>query len=215
MYSSTQLLYLLVLFLVTSFSIFLCVKKERKGQEYLYIYLSLTLALEFLMYIFQILFKSSSDFEILYNAYFLFCAIFFLKYFNRGQERGLVRLNSIIFCIFCILYVLFVVENYWEINQGVAIIFALTYILYGLIWFYGKLMNPNLIKIWNEPKFWISSAFLFWGVFFILRVIPRYLFDRIDNEVLIVSQSLFFIINIIFYLFFLVSLVKYDKKNGG
>lgn len=214
MYSSFQLAYMIVLFLVACFSILLCIKNGKRQQDFLCVYLVITFCLEFSMYVFQIYFKSSSDFEILYNAYCLFCAIFFLKYFNRGQERGLVRLNIIIFCIFCILYALFIVENYWKINQGVAIIFALIYILYGLIWFYGKLMNPNLIKIWNEPKFWISSAFLFWGVFFILRVIPRYLFDRVDDQVLIISQSLFFTINTLFYLFFLVSLIKYDKKNG-
>ncbi|WP_155845042.1 hypothetical protein [Chryseobacterium daeguense] len=100
-------------------------------------------------------------------------------------------------------------------NQVIGISFALIYILYSLIWFYGKIKNPSLEKITNDPKFWIASGLLFWGVFFILRIIPRYFFNKVDGEVLIVSQSFFFIINIFFYLLFLISLIKYSKNNGS
>jgi len=214
MYTSSQLAYLLVLFLVVSYSVFLCIKNGQKQQEFLCIYLSITFCLEFLMYIFQIYFKSSADFGFLYNLYILFCGIFFLIYFNKNQDKILRRVNTVIFSAFSLIYVFFIFKNYKEVNQVIAIAFALVYILYSLIWFYGKIKNPNLNSITDDPKFWVSCGLLFWGVFFILRIIPRYFFDKVNDEVLITSQSFFFIINIILYSLFFVSLRKYNLNNG-
>ncbi|SDQ33034.1 hypothetical protein SAMN05421664_1174 [Chryseobacterium soldanellicola] len=215
MYTGTQLAYLLVLFLVASFSVFLWIKNGRKQQKFLCIYLGITFSLEFLMYIFQIYFKSSANFGFLYNIYILFCAFFFLKYFNKNQDKSLIILNTSIFSWFVFVYVFYIFKNYREVNQVIGISFALVYIFYSLIWFYSKIKNPSLEKITNEPKFWIASGLLFWGVFFILRIIPRYLFNKIDEEVLIISQSFFFIINIFFYVLFLISLIKYSKNHGS
>ncbi len=215
MYTGTQLAYLFVLFLVVSYSVFLWIKNGEKQQEFLCIYLGITFSLEFLMYIFQIYFKSSTDFGFLYNIYILFCAFFFLKYFNKNQDRSLITINTGVFSVFVFVYIFYIFKNYREVNQVIGISFALIYILYSLIWFYGKIKNPSLEKITNDPKFWIASGLLFWGVFFILRIIPRYFFNKVDGEVLIVSQSFFFIINIFFYLLFLISLIKYSKNNGS
>lgn len=214
MYSGFQLTYMIILFLVAFFSIFLCVKNGRKQQEFICFYLIITFCLEFLMYIFQIYFNSSTNFGLFYNIYILFCALFFLNYFNKKQVRELMKINNVVFGIFGVFYIYYIFKNYKEVNQVIGICFALLYILYGLFWLYGKLKYPNLIAIWDEPRFWISCGFLFWGVFFILRVIPRYLLYKINNEGLIIFQSIFFTINIIFYLFFFVSLIKYNRLNG-
>lgn len=213
MYSSLQFIYLTILFLVASFSLFLCFKKGKKHQEFLCFYLGISFLLEFLMYVFQLIFKSSANFGFLYNLYILFCSIFFLGYFNRNQNRNLTKINNAIFSLLLLVYLFFIFKNYQEVNQVIGIAFALVYIFYSLIWFYGKIKYPNLKSITNDPKFWISFALLFWGVFFILRIIPRYLFSKIDAEVLIVSQSFFFIVNCIFYSLFFVSLIKYNKSN--
>lgn len=211
MYSNIQIIYLIILFLVATYSIFLC-KNGKKQQEFLCIYMSITFCLEFLMFIFQIFFKSSADFGFLYNLYILFCAIFFLMYFNKKQGRSLKRINNIVFLVFSLIYVFFIIKNHREISQVIGISFALIYIIYSLIWFYSKIKDPNLNSIANDPKFWVSCGLLFWGVFFILRIIPRYLFNEVDREILIVSQSFFFVINIFFYVSFFISLLKYKKR---
>lgn len=213
MYSNFQLVYMIILFLVASFSIFLCIKNGRKQQEFICFYLGITFCLEFLMYIFQICFKSSTNFGFLYNIYILLCTLFFLNYYNRKQVRELIKMNNVVFGIFIVFYIYYIFKNYKEVNQVIGICFALLYILYSLFWFYGKLKYPDLIGIWDEPKFWISCGLLFWGVFFILRIIQRYLLNEINNEGLIVFQSIFFIVNMLFYLLFFVSLIKYNKIN--
>ncbi len=214
MYSDFQLAYLIILFLVASFSLILCIRNGKKQQEFLCLYLGLTFILEFLMYIVQIYFKTTANFGFLYNAYILFCTLFFLIYFNRGQDVVLVKINNVIFFLFLIIYLGFILKNYKEVNQTIGIAFSLVYILYSLIWFYGKLKRPNTRSIMQDPKFWISCGLLFWGVFFVLRIIPRYVFDKIDDKVLIASQSFFFIVNIIFYSLFFISLSKYTKKHN-
>lgn len=212
MYSGFQLTYLITLFLVASFSIVLCIQRGKKQQEFLCLYLGLTFALEFLMYIFQIYFKSSANFGFLYNVYILFCSLFFLIYYSRRQHNTLRKINTYIFFLFFTIYLIFIFNNYREVNQIIAVSFSMIYILYSLVWFCGKLKFPNTEKIIHDPKFWVSCGLLFWGVFFILRIIPRYLFNKVDDEVLIISQSFFFVINILFYCVFFISLIKYNKK---
>ncbi len=212
MYTSSQLAYLLVLFLVVSFSFFLYLKKGGRQQDFLCFYLGASFILEFLMLIFQIYFGSSAKFGFLYNIYILFCPLFFLFYFNRNQNSFVIKLNTAVFIIFIIIFLSFIFKNYQEVNQTIGISFSLIYIIYSLIWFYGKLKHPSEKIIMDDPKFWVSCGLLFWGVFFILRIIPRYLFNEVDNKTLIVSQSFFFVINILFYISFFISLLKY-KKN--
>jgi hypothetical protein len=212
MYSGFQITYLIALLLVASFSIFLCIKKGGGKQEFLCFYLGASFILEFLMLIFQIYFGSSAKFGFLYNIYILLCPLFFLFYFNRNQDTFLVKVNTLIFMVFAVIFLSFIFNNYQEVNQTIGISFSLVYILYGLIWFYGKIRYPNEKKMMNDPKFWISCGLLLWGVFFILRIIPRYLFNEVDGEVLIVSQSFFFVINILFYISFFISLLKYNKQ---
>lgn len=212
MYSTLQLAYSFVLFLVASFSIFMYIKKDGRKQDFLYIYLGVSFCLEFGMFVLQTHFSSTSSFGFLYNAYILFCSFFFLKYYNQGQRRGFIVLNNIIFLLFLIIYTMFLYKSYKEVNQVIGISFSLVYILYSLIWMYGKLKYPDFKSITADPKFWISCALLFWGVFFLLRIIPRYLFNQMDVQVLIISQSFFFVINIFFYFLFFIGLIKYLKK---
>lgn len=202
MYSSLPLIYLLVLFLVAFFSILLLSKRGGKQQDFLYVYLGVSFSLECLMFLLQEILNDNSEFGIFYNIYIVFCSLFFLKYFNRAQKREFVRSNTLIFLLFLILYSIFFLKSCKEVNQTIGISFALVYIIYSLIWLYGKLKYPDSESITSDPKFWIACALLFWGVFFLLRIIPRYLFDKIDNQVLIISQSFFFW-NKYYFLFFI------------
>lgn len=211
MYSEFQLAYLFVLFTVTSFSIYLYLNKVKK-QEGLYIYLTISFFLDFLMFILQMLYKSTAQFGFLYNIYIFFCAFFFMIYFNRNQSKNLKILNKLIFCCFLLIFFVTIISNFIEINQVIGMSFGFLYIFYSLIWFYGKIMYPDNKSILDDSKFWVSSGLLFWGVFFILRIIPRYLFSKVDGQLLIVSQSFFFCVNIIFYSLLFISLLKYNKK---
>lgn len=212
MYTQFQLAYLLALFFVTFFSIYLYLKEEKK-QELLVVYLSISFLLDFLMFILQIFFTTTAEFGFLYNIYILFSGVFFLIYFNRNQIIKLKKLNTLIFGCFVTTFLVSIFNNFVEVNQIIGLSFAFLYILYSLIWFYGKIMSPDKKSIMDDPKFWVSSGLLFWGVFFILRIIPRYLFNKVDAELLIMSQSFFFWVNIIFYSILFISLLKY-KKDG-
>lgn len=211
MYVILQHIYLLVLFLVAFYSLYLRLIKG-KQQDFLSVYLGITLFVEILMYVIYEFFNDNSNFGFLYNGYIFFCAYFFLKYFNRNQKIEFVRLNNINFSIFVIVYAVFILKNYQEVNQIIGISFSMIYIIYSLIWFYGKLKYPDSNTITDDSKFWISTALLFWSVFFILRIIPRYLFSKIDDDLLLTSQSFFFIINSVFYLLLFVSIMKYSKR---
>lgn len=212
MYTALQISYLIILFLVVSLSVLLCIRKGGKQQDFLYIYLGVSFSIEFLMYMIQIYLTDNANFGFLYNIYILFCTFFFLSFFNENQKKEFTVLNKAAFLLFLLIYIVFIFKNYREVNQVIGISFSLLYILYSLIWLYGKIKYPNLKSILDDPKFWVSCALLFWGVFFILRIIPRYLFDKLDEQTLIISQSFFFIINIIFYLLFFLALIKYNKE---
>lgn len=212
MYAEFQFAYLSVLFFVTVFSVCLVMKKVQ--QEYLYIYLTVSFLLDFLMYCFQLCFTSTANFGFLYNIYILFCGVFFLIYFNRDQTKHLKTITTLFFCAFLATFSIYIFNGFVEINQVIGIAFSFLYISYSMIWFYGKIMKPNKESILDDPKFWVSCGLLFWGVFFILRVIPRYLFDKVDEQLLLVSQLFFFIINMVFYSLLFVSLLKYKKKTN-
>jgi len=214
MYSEFQLAYLTVLFMVTTFSVFLSLKKQ-KEQEFLYIYLIVSCLLDFLMFVLQKNYMSTAKFGFLYNIYILFCALFFLVYFNKNQSKNLKILNRLIFTGFLLVFSVSIFHNFMEINQIVGMSFAFLYILYSLSWFYGKIMDSDQKSILDDARFWVSGGLLFWGVFFILRIIPRYLFSKVDAQFLIFSQSFFFFVNIIFYSLLFVSLLKYKKKQDG
>lgn len=212
MYLALPFIYLSILFLVAFFSILLLMKRGGKQQDFLCLYLCISFSLECLMFLIQRFFNDNSTFGFLYNIYILFCSFFFLKYFNREQKREFTLFSNIIFLSFFILYIIFFYKSYKEVNQAIGISFALVYIIYSLLYFYGKIKYPDSKSITSDPKFWVSCALLFWGVFFLLRIIPRYLFDKMDEQVLIISQSFFLVINILFYSFFFISLIKYSKK---
>ncbi|KQW98810.1 hypothetical protein ASC72_11785 [Flavobacterium sp. Root420] len=79
-----------------------------------------------------------------------------------------------------------------------------------MLWFYQKIAFPSKDKIIDDPNFWTSTALLLWSCFFIFRVIPRYFFDTIDKDFLILLRELVYIINSIMYLLFFKALMKYE-----
>lgn len=210
LYSIFQIVYLLVLFSTVCIALYFL--KKGMSLEFLWLYLSVSFGLDFLMFVLQFFFITTVKLGYLYNLYIVFSAYFFLNYFNKSLSRPLKRINYLFFSSFLLLFVFFVFENFYEVNQKNGIAFSMLYIVYSLIWFYSKIQSPDQVSIMEDSKFWVASGLLLWAVFFILRIIPRYLFSKVDHELLVLSQSFFFVINILFYSLLFVAILKYNRK---
>ncbi|WP_141395620.1 hypothetical protein [Chryseobacterium timonianum] len=96
-------------------------------------------------------------------------------------------------------------------DYKIGIVLSLFYICTALFWMGNRIVNVDNRKITEHPKFWISVGLIVWSSFFILRSIPMYLFETIDEEFQKMLRALFYIVNIVFYILFFVALLKSKK----
>lgn len=89
---------------------------------------------------------------------------------------------------------------------------AMSYITLSFLWFFQKINNVDTKNIIDDPNFWISSGLLLWSTFFIFRVVPMYLFDKLDKDFLNSVITIFNFINCVMYFMFYISLVKFERQ---
>ncbi|WP_157859408.1 hypothetical protein [Chryseobacterium angstadtii] len=99
----------------------------------------------------------------------------------------------------------------FEYDYRIGIVLALFYICSALFWMGYRIINVDNRKITAHPRFWISVGLILWSSFFILRSIPMYLFEKIDEEFQKMLRNVFYIVNIVFYILFFIALLK--SKN--
>lgn len=201
--------YEIILLITLLKSIVLAGKFNLPSQNFLFIYLFITFLVELFSWIILLIDKNSK-WSFQYNLYCVFCILFFWFYYSIQFHKNLKKITNL-FSFILVIYILvstnFLFEN---LDSKLVIALPIFYILNTMLWFYQKIALPSEAKITDDPNFWISSALLLWGCFFIFRVIPRYLFDSTDHGFLILLRELVYIVNSIMYLLFFKGLMKYE-----
>ncbi|HCR76603.1 MAG TPA: hypothetical protein DIW37_09420 [Chryseobacterium sp.] len=190
-----DILYYLILVLCLAFSLF----KKKARQNYFWIYFLLVLLYEFFFEyrIVSVDFYASS--ALIYPLFFL--NVYLINFIKKIYILK-VCLNSLLIGL-GIYYLL--KDKEYSINLGVLMV--LTYILLSLLWFFNEFRKNDQIHIIKKQFFWISTSLLLWSVFFLFRLIPMYLFDKIDKEFLFTLNNIFQIITILSYIIFLKGLL--------
>jgi hypothetical protein len=202
------LLYLSCLTITTSKAIVLGFKYSLKAQNFLVLYLVITLGLE----IFGIIktHLKQFDFAVYFNIYAIFCILFFGMYFLRIYV-GIFKQIGFFVSLLLLLYLLFFVDFISQrFLPQLGILVALFYIFSAILWFYQKLKLPVQGKITSDPNFWVATALLFWSTYIIFRFTPMYLFEKEDQGFLNILRSIGSVVNLVMYAFFYYALVQYE-----
>ncbi len=189
-----QYLYYIYIIAVT-----FCLIKSIVRKDILYVYFSAVLLVDLYMYF---LFKKT-----LWNIHpyaILFYICFFIYYYRALFYNRLIYyfILSLVFLLGSLL--IFSSENPYA--APLIILMSLVYIILPLFWFAKEIMTVDEQRITDKQKFWVSSALLFWIIFFIFKMIPLYFFNRQDLGFLLVLDNIYQIATIISYLIFFKSL---------
>ncbi|CEJ68450.1 hypothetical protein BN1195_00737 [Chryseobacterium oranimense G311] len=204
------IIYQVEIILLFLYSIFLGGIHKNTIQKYLFAYLLITNVIELISFIGRSYLDLSTN-GIIYNCYSLFCICFFYFFYIRSFTK---KSSSIFFCLFCLaLACVGIFTNFlkFEYDYRIGIILALFYICSALFWMAYRIVNVDNRKITAYPEFWISVGLILWSSFFILRSIPMYLFEKIDEEFQKMLRGIFYIVNIVFYILVFVALLKSKK----
>ncbi len=198
---------IIVLFL---YSLFLGGISKNAIQKSIFIYLLVTNTIELVSLMGSSYLDLSTN-GVIYNCYSLFCLCFFY-FFYRGsfvQKSKYIFLGA--FCLALGYIIIFTNLLELKYDYKIGIVLSLFYICTALFWMGNRIVNVDNRKITEHPKFWISVGLIVWSSFFILRSIPMYLFETIDEEFQKMLRALFYIVNIVFYILFFVALLKSKK----
>lgn len=204
------IIYQIGIIVLLLYSLFLGGIHKNAIQKYFFVYLLITNAIELFSLIGRSYFDLSTNGTI-YNCYSLFCLCFFYFFYSRsfvGKSKyyflflfGLALSYSLLFTNFL----------KFEYDYKIGIVLSLFYICTALFWMAYRIVNVDNRQITAHPKFWISVGLIMWSSFFILRSIPMYLFENIDEEFQKMLRSIFYIVNIVFYILFFTALLKSKK----
>lgn len=208
------IIYKFVLLLVTIKSYNLSRKLTFSTQNYLLIYLSVSLFIEVISFSLYVISPNSKN-GLLYNLYNIFSISFFHFYFSKILKYNFKKLSFLITIISTLYILFFTLFLSIDFDKNIGITLLLFYLANSLLWFYQKISFFDDHKITDDPTFWISTGLLMWSCFFLFRVTPMFYFAKEDKkflEFLKVGQN---IINIVMYIMFYISLKKYEKLNYG
>lgn len=203
-----QLLYICCLFITTLKAIVLSLKYSLRAQNFLMVYLIVTLCLE--VYGLIKTYLNQMDYAIYFNIYALFCIVFFGFYFSKvfiGIQKKIALLLSCFLLLYITFYVDFLSQHFVTV---LGILLALFYIFNAILLFYQKLKLPVNDKITNDPNFWIATALLLWSTYIIFRFTPMYLFEKEDLFFLGILKKISSVVNLMMYFLFYIALVKYE-----
>ncbi len=191
--------YIASLFACTAFAVVYILKNGAKQQQFLIVYLALTLFVDFFLQLKYILGKQEVTNVLWYKIYLIFCVNYFTYfYYSILTKRLKVTLLSV--AIIANSYLFYVADfgsNHFNAQQGVTL--AIFYIIVSLIWFYYKLQHDLEQRILKDPRFWISSGLLIWGACFIFRTYPSYYFYTNDVSFHKLLKSMMYVINTLLY----------------
>ncbi|ROI02051.1 hypothetical protein EGI16_14270 [Chryseobacterium sp. G0240] len=206
-----QIIYIAVLLAATVKSVVLAGKKGLSSQNFLAVFLMVSLGLE--IYGHYKIYIREFDFAYLFNYYSIFMIVFFYSYYSKIFS-GKLKTASLCVVIAILGYILLLVRFYGENYQNeLGIMVCLYFIINALVWFYTRLKNFDEIKIMDDPHFWVSCGLLFWSIFFIFRTIPMFFLRDNDPAFLEILKNIQYGVNIVMYGMFYIALTQFEKST--
>ncbi|MET3035080.1 hypothetical protein ABXT08_03160 [Chryseobacterium sp. NRRL B-14859] len=206
-----QIIYIAVLLAATVKSVVLAGKKGLSSQNFLAVFLMVSLGLE--IYGHYKIYIREFDFAYLFNYYSIFMIVFFYSYYSKIFS-GRLKTASLCVVIAILGYILLLVRFYGENYQNeLGIMVCLYFIINALVWFYTRLKNFDEIKIMDDPHFWVSCGLLFWSIFFIFRTIPMFFLRDNDPAFLEILKNIQYGVNIVMYGMFYIALTQFEKST--
>ncbi|KMQ68130.1 hypothetical protein ACM39_09765 [Chryseobacterium sp. FH2] len=205
------IIYKIVLLIPLIKSFFLGRKYSFSAQNYLFVYLLITVVNEWISFI-RNKFDPNVKVGLQYNFYFIFCVVFFYFFYSKVFKNLLNKislLSALLSLGYIVLSTNFLSDDF---DKRIGITITLFYIINSMLWFYHKIIAFDEYKITDDPVFWISTALLMWSCFFIFRVTPMFFFDATDKGFLQFLRTSQNVVNIFMYIMFYISLMKYEKK---
>lgn len=208
---------MLILYIYLAF-IFICLFKSitmiKKSilfyHSYLWLYLLITFSLE--CYGTYKMTIKEYNFAWLFNYYSIFLLIFFFIYYFKILTQKLKKVSLFAFAIIFI-WILFFTKFYDDNYDNTLGLLVSSYLIINtLIWYYYRLINFDNRKITDDPNFWLSSALLFWSIFFIFRTIPMFFLYKNDPEFLQLLKTIQYCVNIIMYGLYYVAILKFENN---
>lgn len=205
-----QTIYLIILFINVIKAVGLAGRKKLSSQGYLSIYLLISFFLD--LYGHYKLYLGEPDFAYLFNYYSIFLIIFFFFYYSEilPNFKKIHRYSFFLILLFIVFFTKFYGQNY---DNKLGIIVCFYFIINALIWFYERLKNFDDRKITDDPHFWVSCGLLLWSIFFIFRAIPMFFLQDEDPVFLETLKNIQYVVNIIMYILFYISLNKINNNK--
>lgn len=143
----------------------------------LWIYFLLVLLFEFDMILHQ-------PTPLIYKYSPIFLTIALMLYYLKSIEPKFKLYLWILGVAGVVLSIIFVAVSEEQFSNNAGLVKALATISFCLLWFFSQLAMPNNTPIIKKLAFWVSSALLLWSIFFIFRLMPRYLLNTQDKNFL-------------------------------
>ena len=177
----------------------ICLLRSIARKDILSFYFTAVLLVDLYMYF---LFKKT---EWNIHPYAMVFYICFFVYYYRALFNNRRIYYLVLSSIFLIgLSLVFSSDNPY--STPLIVLMSVVYVILPLSWFIKEIITVDEQKITNKQIFWVSTALLFWIIFFIFKMIPLYFFNKQDLEFLLVLDNIYQIATIISYLIFFKSL---------
>lgn len=207
-----SVVYDIALVTVLGLSLFLRFQHRNIYYSYLWLYLLVTFCVELSSRIVNLYFIYI-NIDWLYIIYTLFCILFFGIYYSRLFIKVYRNITSVLTLVTLIVFFLISDASLLIFNPELGVLISVYYIIISLIWYFYSLNDGFDTKITENPYFWVSTALMVWGSFYVFRHYPaEYLYEK-DPSFHTVLKDINYIVATIMYVLMGIGLLKFNKQK--
>lgn len=207
-----SIIYDITLFIILGISLFLRTQHSIIKHSWLWLYLLVTFGVEFSSRI-TILVFSDKSIDWIYNIYILFCILFFGFSYSRLFIKIYRSITVLLTIVAFIVFFSTIKDSLLVFNPNLGLLISVFYIIISLVWYFYSLNHSINAKITDNLYFWISTALILWGSFYIFRNYPaQYLYEK-DPSFHTVLKNINYIVATIMYILMGIGLLKFYKQK--
>ncbi|MFA7446160.1 MAG: hypothetical protein WCY89_09450 [Flavobacteriaceae bacterium] len=206
------IIYNATLFIILGLSLLLVARYGSKKQNFLWLYLLVTFGFECSAVINWLQFPAVNT-DWIYKSYALFCIVFFGIYYSRIFPKTYRNIVVILTLTALIAFASIADYTVQAFEPGIGVLISVFYILLPLLWYVYALHHNLNQKITENPHFWISSALLFWGSFYVFSIYPaKYLYEK-DLSFYTVIININYMVAVVMYVLMAIGLLKFKRQK--
>lgn len=133
--------------------------------------------------------------------------LYFTFYYARlwPEKKKIIYFLGLLAICSCVFLTINSQESF---PAGLGLGISIFYITLSLSWFYHQITMPDSVFIIKKQAFWVSTAILFWSVFFLFRVSPMYWLETHDLNFLLILNGIFKAAVVFTYALFLIAVTR-------